>query len=195
MYRQMQQEDPQQEIRTAMAMIDRQKKGFIPVSELRAKLTKMGEKLSEEEGMVSHGRLRPELCPLRLHRPALEGDGMVKSLRPVSTQIRLHYECSTPLGSGAGGELHAFYLRRHVLGHAAIEVPLSLPASSHGCGASLQCEGSTERGTLQRRTRSSSSRGCLLICPKEARYQRATRGRAGPTQELLQGDSHKPNLC
>ncbi|KYO20935.1 calmodulin-like protein 4 isoform X1 [Alligator mississippiensis] len=49
MYRQMQQEDPQQEIRTAMAMIDRQKKGFIPVSELRAKLTKMGEKLSEEE--------------------------------------------------------------------------------------------------------------------------------------------------
>uniref|UniRef100_A0A7M4FQD2 Calmodulin like 4 n=1 Tax=Crocodylus porosus TaxID=8502 RepID=A0A7M4FQD2_CROPO len=49
MYKQMQQEDPQQEIRTAMAMIDRQKKGFIPVSELRAKLTKMGEKLSEEE--------------------------------------------------------------------------------------------------------------------------------------------------
>uniref|UniRef100_A0A7M4DX47 Calmodulin like 4 n=1 Tax=Crocodylus porosus TaxID=8502 RepID=A0A7M4DX47_CROPO len=51
MYKQMQQEDPQQEIRTAMAMIDRQKKGFIPVSELRAKLTKMGEKLSEEEVM------------------------------------------------------------------------------------------------------------------------------------------------
>ncbi|NXU50556.1 CALL4 protein, partial [Turnix velox] len=49
MYRQMKQEEPEKEILTALSMIDRQKKGFITVAELRAKLTRMGEKLSEEE--------------------------------------------------------------------------------------------------------------------------------------------------
>uniref|UniRef100_A0A8C8SVH9 Calmodulin-like protein 4 n=2 Tax=Pelusios castaneus TaxID=367368 RepID=A0A8C8SVH9_9SAUR len=49
MYRQMQQEDPEKEILAAIAMTDKQKKGFITASELRAKLTKLGEKLSEEE--------------------------------------------------------------------------------------------------------------------------------------------------
>ncbi|XP_054858830.1 calmodulin-like protein 4 [Eublepharis macularius] len=49
MYRQMQQEDPENEIMLAMLMTDEQKTGFIPVAELKAKLTSLGEKLSEEE--------------------------------------------------------------------------------------------------------------------------------------------------
>uniref|UniRef100_A0A8C6JGJ5 Uncharacterized protein n=3 Tax=Psittaciformes TaxID=9223 RepID=A0A8C6JGJ5_MELUD len=49
MYRQMKQEEPEREILTALSMIDRQKRGVITVSELKAKLTRLGEKLSEEE--------------------------------------------------------------------------------------------------------------------------------------------------
>ncbi|NXQ85164.1 CALL4 protein, partial [Nyctibius grandis] len=49
MYRQMKQEEPEREILTALSMIDREKRGIITVSELRAKLTRLGEKLSEEE--------------------------------------------------------------------------------------------------------------------------------------------------
>lgn len=52
MYRQMKQEEPEKEILTALSMIDRQKKGVITASELRAKLTRLGEKLSEEEGIL-----------------------------------------------------------------------------------------------------------------------------------------------
>ncbi|XP_071424920.1 calmodulin-like protein 4 isoform X1 [Pithys albifrons albifrons] len=49
MYRQMKQEEPQKEILRALAMMDRQRRGVISVAELRAKLTRLGEKLSEEE--------------------------------------------------------------------------------------------------------------------------------------------------
>ncbi|XP_034986552.2 calmodulin-like protein 4 [Zootoca vivipara] len=49
MYRQMQQEDPKNEILLAMLMADRNKTGFISVAELRAKLMNLGEKLSKEE--------------------------------------------------------------------------------------------------------------------------------------------------
>nr|XP_034986552.1 calmodulin-like protein 4 [Zootoca vivipara] len=49
MYRQMQQEDPKNEILLAMLMADRKKTGFISVAELRAKLMNLGEKLSKEE--------------------------------------------------------------------------------------------------------------------------------------------------
>ncbi|NXF01090.1 CALL4 protein, partial [Smithornis capensis] len=49
MYRQMKQEEPPREILTALAMLDRHRTGVIAVSELRAKLTRLGEKLSEEE--------------------------------------------------------------------------------------------------------------------------------------------------
>lgn len=52
MYRQMKQEEPEREILMALSMIDRQKRGVISVSELRAKLTRLGEKLSEEEGIL-----------------------------------------------------------------------------------------------------------------------------------------------
>uniref|UniRef100_A0A6I8T039 Calmodulin-like protein 4 n=1 Tax=Xenopus tropicalis TaxID=8364 RepID=A0A6I8T039_XENTR len=49
MYRQQKQEDPENEIMVAMLMSDKQKKGVIPLKELRAKLTQMGEKLTPEE--------------------------------------------------------------------------------------------------------------------------------------------------
>lgn len=52
MYRQMKQEEPEKEILRALAMIDQQKRGVISVPELRAKLTRLGEKLSEEEGIL-----------------------------------------------------------------------------------------------------------------------------------------------
>lgn len=54
MYRQTKQEEPEKEIITALSMIDRQKRGVIAISELRAKLTNLGEKLSEEEGISPH---------------------------------------------------------------------------------------------------------------------------------------------
>ncbi|NXO71829.1 CALL4 protein, partial [Phainopepla nitens] len=49
MYRQMRQEEPEQEILRALAMLDRQRTGEIPERELRAKLTRLGERLSQEE--------------------------------------------------------------------------------------------------------------------------------------------------
>ncbi|KAI5626146.1 calmodulin-like protein 4, partial [Silurus asotus] len=49
MHRQMQQEEPKSEILEAMRMTDKQKKGYILASELRAKLTSLGEKLTDKE--------------------------------------------------------------------------------------------------------------------------------------------------
>ncbi|KAF4090901.1 hypothetical protein AMELA_G00030960 [Ameiurus melas] len=49
MHRQMQQEDPKTEILEAMRMTDKQKKGHVLASELRAKLTGLGEKLTDKE--------------------------------------------------------------------------------------------------------------------------------------------------
>ncbi|XP_034018366.1 LOW QUALITY PROTEIN: calmodulin-like protein 4 [Thalassophryne amazonica] len=49
MHRQMQQEDPTTEILEALRMTDKQKKGYIQASELRAKLTLLGEKLTHKE--------------------------------------------------------------------------------------------------------------------------------------------------
>ncbi|XP_028330999.1 calmodulin-like protein 4a [Gouania willdenowi] len=49
MHRQMQQEDPKAEILEAFRMTDKQKKGHIQASELRAKLTMLGEKLTHSE--------------------------------------------------------------------------------------------------------------------------------------------------
>ncbi|XP_074862903.1 calmodulin-like protein 4 [Carettochelys insculpta] len=61
MYKQMQQENPEKEILAALAMTDKQKKGFITASELRAKLTRLGEKLSEEEvdDLLREARVTP----------------------------------------------------------------------------------------------------------------------------------------
>lgn len=49
----MQQEDPKVEILEALKMTDKQKKGYIEASELRAKLTMLGEKLTNKEGRAS----------------------------------------------------------------------------------------------------------------------------------------------
>ncbi|XP_032906243.1 calmodulin-like protein 4 [Amblyraja radiata] len=48
-HRQQQQEDPEREIREAMLMADKEKRGFITATELRTKLTQMGEKLTNKE--------------------------------------------------------------------------------------------------------------------------------------------------
>ncbi|XP_056664711.1 calmodulin-like protein 4 isoform X3 [Monodelphis domestica] len=50
MHKQMQQEEPQKEILLAMLMTDKEKKGYITAEELRSKLTKMGERLTNKEG-------------------------------------------------------------------------------------------------------------------------------------------------
>jgi len=65
MYRQMKQEEPEKEILTALAMIGREKRGLISAAELRAKLTRLGEKLSEEEGTAAP--LLP--FPIPVHSP------------------------------------------------------------------------------------------------------------------------------
>ncbi|NWT63513.1 CALL4 protein, partial [Erythrocercus mccallii] len=49
MHRQLKQEEPEQEIRRALAMLDPQRRGEVAVPELRAKLTRLGEKLAPEE--------------------------------------------------------------------------------------------------------------------------------------------------
>ncbi|XP_066184120.1 calmodulin-like protein 4 [Sylvia atricapilla] len=49
MYRQMKQEEPEQEILRALALLDRHGRGVIAVPELRAKLSRLGEKLAPEE--------------------------------------------------------------------------------------------------------------------------------------------------
>lgn len=53
LHRQMQQEDPKKEILEALRMTDKQKKGYIQASELRAKLTMLGEKLTNKEGKIN----------------------------------------------------------------------------------------------------------------------------------------------
>lgn len=50
MHTQIKQEDPKKEILLAMLMADKEKKGYIMASELRSKLTKLGEKLTHKEG-------------------------------------------------------------------------------------------------------------------------------------------------
>ncbi|XP_049634461.1 calmodulin-like protein 4 [Suncus etruscus] len=49
MHAQMKQEDPKKEILLALLMADKEKKGYIMASELRSKLTKLGEKLTHKE--------------------------------------------------------------------------------------------------------------------------------------------------
>lgn len=49
MHMQIKQEDPQKEILLAMLMADKEKKGYIMASELRSKLTNLGEKLTHKE--------------------------------------------------------------------------------------------------------------------------------------------------
>lgn len=63
MHQQLQQEAPEQEILQALLMADKEQSGYILVSELRAKLTALGEKLTDQEG--GRCRRRPScLFPL-----------------------------------------------------------------------------------------------------------------------------------
>lgn len=55
MHRQLQQEAPEEEILEALRMADKEQKGFILASELRAKLTGLGEKLTDREGESGGG--------------------------------------------------------------------------------------------------------------------------------------------
>ncbi|XP_048418935.1 calmodulin-like protein 4 isoform X2 [Stegostoma tigrinum] len=48
-HQQRQQEDPRKDILEAMLMTDKQKRGFITATELRTKLTQLGEKLTNQE--------------------------------------------------------------------------------------------------------------------------------------------------
>ncbi|KAM9585653.1 calmodulin-like protein 4 isoform 2-T3 [Trichechus inunguis] len=63
MHMQIKQEDPKKEILLAMLMADREKKGYIMASELRSKLTRLGEKLTDKEGN-SLGPCPPTAGPL-----------------------------------------------------------------------------------------------------------------------------------
>lgn len=67
MHRQIQQEEPKSEILAALRMFDKQKRGYIPASELRAKLTKMGEKLTNKEGNTRAASGRETLSLLALN--------------------------------------------------------------------------------------------------------------------------------
>lgn len=68
----MQQEDPKTEILEALRMTDKQKKGYIQASELRAKLTMLGEKLTNKEGKMNadYNKLlkSAECTPLKQNR-------------------------------------------------------------------------------------------------------------------------------
>ena len=50
MYKQHQQESPEQEILDALNMADKDQRGYLLASELRTKLTSLGEKLTDAEG-------------------------------------------------------------------------------------------------------------------------------------------------
>lgn len=50
MHQQLQQEAPEEEILEALRTVDQEQRGFVPASELRAKLTGLGEKLTHGEG-------------------------------------------------------------------------------------------------------------------------------------------------
>ncbi|KAI1889414.1 hypothetical protein AGOR_G00162630 [Albula goreensis] len=49
MHRQMEQEDPRAEILEALRTTDKQQRGYVLASELRTKLTHLGEKLTDKE--------------------------------------------------------------------------------------------------------------------------------------------------
>ncbi|KAM4618360.1 calmodulin-like protein 4 isoform 2-T2 [Polymixia lowei] len=78
MHRQMQQEEPREEILEAMRRADKEQKGYILASELRAKLTGLGEKLTDQEvdellkvaGVGADGRVHYEDFTKAVTRPS-----------------------------------------------------------------------------------------------------------------------------
>ncbi|XP_055454775.1 calmodulin-like protein 4 isoform X3 [Psammomys obesus] len=69
MHTQVKQEDPKKEILLAMLMADKEKKGYIMASELRSKLTKLGEKLTHKEGThyIDQASTHPSIHPTGSH--------------------------------------------------------------------------------------------------------------------------------
>ncbi|XP_018866282.1 calmodulin-like protein 4 isoform X5 [Gorilla gorilla gorilla] len=61
MHMQIKQEDPRKEILLAMLMADKEKKGYIMASDLRSKLTSLGEKLTHKEvdDLFKEGDIEP----------------------------------------------------------------------------------------------------------------------------------------
>ncbi|XP_068595032.1 calmodulin-like protein 4 [Brachionichthys hirsutus] len=78
MHRQLQQEAPEEEILEALRMADKEQKGFILASELRAKLTGLGEKLTDgevdellkEAGVGADGRVHCKQFAEAVARPS-----------------------------------------------------------------------------------------------------------------------------
>ena len=58
MVAQQQQEDPEREIVAAFRRLDPQGRGFVPATELRARLTRMGEKMQAHEGEDETSKVR-----------------------------------------------------------------------------------------------------------------------------------------
>ncbi|KAF7648943.1 hypothetical protein LDENG_00149780 [Lucifuga dentata] len=80
MHRQLQQEAPEEEILEALKMADKEQKGFIMASELRAKLTGLGEKLTDREvdellkeaGVGADGRVHCEQFARAVSRSSIQ---------------------------------------------------------------------------------------------------------------------------
>lgn len=62
MHQQIRQENPRAEILEAMRMMDPKNQGFVPVSELRTKLTGFGERLTVQEGKSEPKLLQHTVC-------------------------------------------------------------------------------------------------------------------------------------
>lgn len=80
----MQQEDPKAEILEALRMTDKQKKGYILASELRTKLTGLGEKLTDEEGTAEYS------CTPRFIQSTVRSAAMTSELRFSSLKSLTH---------------------------------------------------------------------------------------------------------
>lgn len=85
MHRQMQQEDPKTEILEALRMTDKQKKGYIQAPELRAKLTMLGEKLTDKEGKRSNINLKLII----VCEPLFQRENMDRSVVQLEHSLRL----------------------------------------------------------------------------------------------------------
>jgi len=91
MHRQMQQEDPKTEILEAMRMTDKHKKGYILASELRAKLTGLGEKLTEKEGINHLGSFWLGLCRFIQRSELIKTSFFFFFYVRVWIDLKLHY--------------------------------------------------------------------------------------------------------
>ncbi|KAL2093432.1 hypothetical protein ACEWY4_010744 [Coilia grayii] len=96
MHRQQQQEQPSEEILLAMKMIDKQRRGYISASDLRARLTTLGEKLTDEEvdemfrsaGVASDGFIHYEEFARAMASPSSTSDPRTKASPSLTSDPR-----------------------------------------------------------------------------------------------------------